>query len=138
MATAVRYTGRVDTLLPGKTSSLSLQQILLTVLTVLSMAGGQILFKLAARDMAQGDGLVTQVLLNGWLWTALAVYAAATAFWVLLLRQLPLNLAYPFVALAFVIVPLLSHWLLGEPLRWQNLAGAALIIAGVWVSVRAA
>jgi drug/metabolite transporter (DMT)-like permease len=31
-------------------------------------------------------------------------------------------------------VPLMAHWVLGEPLRWQTLAGAAVIFAGVWIS----
>jgi undecaprenyl phosphate-alpha-L-ara4N flippase subunit ArnE len=120
-----------------KTTTLSLQQLLLTALTVLAMSGGQILFKLAARNMASGEGLQGQVLQNHWLWVALVVYAAATVFWVLLLRQMPLSVAYPFVALAFLIVPLLSHWLLGEALHWQNLVGAGVIVVGVWISVNA-
>lgn len=101
------------------------------------MSAGQILFKMAARDMARTDSFANQVLLNHNLWLALVVYAGATVFWVLLLRHLPLTIAYPFVALAFLVVPLLSHWLLGEPLRWQNLVGALVIVAGVWISVSA-
>ncbi|WP_295849934.1 EamA family transporter [uncultured Xylophilus sp.] len=114
---------------------MSLTQLLFTVLTVLSLAVGQILFKLAARAMSDGVTLLQATLFNGWLWVSLVVYGLATITWIALLRQLPLNLAYPFVALAFVFVPLLGWWWLGEPLRWQNMAGAALILAGVWVSV---
>jgi drug/metabolite transporter (DMT)-like permease len=57
----------------------------------------------------------------------------ATGLWVALLREVPLSVAYPFVALAFFLVPLMGHWVLGEALRWQTLAGAAVIVAGVWV-----
>lgn len=35
----------------------------------------------------------------------------------------------------FVFVPLLAHYILGEQLHWGTFAGAALICAGVWVSV---
>lgn len=114
---------------------MSLQQYVLTILTVLALAVGQVLFKLAARGMAGAEPLLQQILFNGYLWVALAVYAVATAFWIALLRHIPLALAYPFVALAFFFVPLMGHWFLAEPLRWQNMLGAAFILVGVWVSV---
>ena len=103
-------------------------------MTVLALSGGQILFKLAARDMREGEPLVQQVLLNFWLYVALAVYGFATIFWIVLLRQVPLSVAYPFAALAFFFVPVLAHFGLGEPVRWQTFAGAAIIFVGVWVS----
>jgi drug/metabolite transporter (DMT)-like permease len=105
----------------------------LTLACVLLIAVGQILFKLAARAATGGAGLPWD-LFNGWLLAALVVYAAATLLWVWLLKVLPLNVAYPFVGLAFVIVPLLGAWLLGEPLDWRHLAGGALIVAGVGVA----
>lgn len=105
--------------------------------TVFMLAVGQVLFKFAAGGLdIAGKGLVGAVLFNKWLIVALVVYFAATVLWLAVLRKTPLNVAYPFVALAFVFVPLLGHWWLGEPLRMQSLYGAALIGAGVWVSVR--
>ena len=116
-------------------TSMTVRQLSLLLLTVGGLAVGQVLFKLAARDMRAGDSLQQQVLMNGWLYVALLVYAVATVLWILLLREVPLQLAYPFVALAFFFVPLLAWWLLGEALRWQTFAGALLILAGVWVTV---
>jgi drug/metabolite transporter (DMT)-like permease len=111
--------------------------VLTIVGTVFLLAVGQVLFKFAADglDIAQ-KGFVNAVLLNKWLIVALLVYFVATVLWLLVLRKNPLSLAYPFVALAFVFVPVLGHYLLNEPLRLQSLVGAALIGAGVWVSVR--
>lgn len=114
---------------------MTLRQLILTILTVFALSMGQILFKLAARDMREGESLVQQVLLNYWLYVALAVYGFATIFWIALLRQVSLQMAYPFVALAFFFVPILAYWMLGEALRWQSFAGAAFILVGVWVSV---
>ncbi|HVZ46408.1 MAG TPA: EamA family transporter [Ramlibacter sp.] len=111
---------------------MSRTQYALLVLTVASLAAGQVLFKLAAVSM-QGRGW-QQWVFNPHLVVALAVYAAATVMWIALLRQVPLAVAYPFVALAFFFVPVLAHFTLGEPLRWQTFAGAAIIFAGVWVS----
>jgi drug/metabolite transporter (DMT)-like permease len=105
----------------------------LTLACVIMIAAGQILFKLAARAATGGAGFPWD-LFNGWLFVALVVYGAATLLWVWLLKALPLNVAYPFVGLAFVIVPLAGAWLLGEPLDWRHLAGGVLIAAGVGVA----
>jgi drug/metabolite transporter (DMT)-like permease len=106
----------------------------LTLLCVAMIASGQILFKLAAEESKRaGDNL-----LAGWLtWSflgALFIYGAATLLWVWVLRHLPLNVAYPFFALAFIIVPVLAHFFLNEPLSVRHLIGGALILAGVVVA----
>jgi drug/metabolite transporter (DMT)-like permease len=106
---------------------------LLLVLTVAALAVGQVLFKLAATSMKAGQSW-QQWVFNAHLVLALVVYAGATVAWVALLRVVPLSAAYPFVALAFFFVPVLAHFTLGEPVRWQMMAGAAIIFVGVWVS----
>ena len=118
-----------------KGSKLSFQHFTLTILTVIALSVGQILFKLAARGLAGTEPLIQQILVNYYLWIAMAVYGVATALWVALLRHIPLHIAYPFVALAFLFVPVLGHWVLDEPLRWQSLVGALVIVVGVWISV---
>jgi drug/metabolite transporter (DMT)-like permease len=105
----------------------------LTLACVFAIAAGQILFKLAARAATGGAGFPWDFL-NAYFFVALAVYGAATFLWVWLLKTLPLNVAYPFVGLAFVIVPVLGALLLNEPLDWRHLAGGALIAAGVAVA----
>jgi drug/metabolite transporter (DMT)-like permease len=113
---------------------MSLQNVILLVLNVMALSVGQVLFKLAARGLDGTAPLLQQVIYNKYLFVALVVYGVATALWVTLLRQVPLSVAYPFVALAFFFVPLMGHWVLGETLRWQTMAGAAVIFAGVWIS----
>ncbi len=115
---------------------IGLKQLVFIVLTVFMLAVGQILFKFAAGKMnVENDGLLTAVLFNPALIIALAVYAVATLCWLIVLKGVPLRLAYPFAALGFFIVPLMSHFFLGEPLRWSSFAGAAIIMAGVYVSL---
>ena len=114
---------------------MSLSSIIFAVLTVLGLSTGQILFKLAAQNL-QGDGPILMLALkNTHLWTALFVYGVSTLFWILLLRQVPLKLAYPFVGCAFFIVPLLAHFFLGESISWHSIFGAVLIAAGIYVSL---
>ncbi|MDJ1173672.1 EamA family transporter [Roseofilum capinflatum] len=101
---------------------------------VFSISLGQLLFKLAANfsntHSPQGLTLMSY-LSNPYLWSALIIYGSATLFWMWLLRFIPLNQAYPFMALAFVIVPLLSSLFLGEKVDARYLVGVALIMSGL-------
>ena len=105
----------------------------LTLVCVLAIAGGQILFKMAAQAADPALAFPWQ-LMNAWLFAALVVYGAATLLWVWLLKVLPLNVAYPFVGLAFVIVPVAAAFFFHEALDWRHLAGGAMIAAGVAVA----
>lgn len=106
----------------------------LTLICVAGIAGGQILFRLAA-ERIESTRWVQSVLGNGWLWIALAVYGLATLLWIHVLRTAPLNRVYPFFALAFVVVPVIEQWVWAQPLRWQSWAGGFLIALGVAISV---
>ena len=102
----------------------------LTVLCVTGISCGQLLFKKAAHQLPV-NAVATDWLLNGWLLAALALYGLMTLLWVWILRHAPLHIAYPFMGMAFLIVPVLAWMWLGEPLTWQTLVGGALILAGV-------
>jgi drug/metabolite transporter (DMT)-like permease len=67
---------------------------------------------------------------------ALTIYATATILWILALKRVELSVAYPFMALAFFIVPIAGFLFLGESLTIKTFLGAALIIAGLIISVR--
>lgn len=104
--------------------------MLLTIGCVVGIAVGQLLFKTAALTIPH-DAQAVHLLTNGWLWAALVLYGAMTVLWIWILRHAPLHVAYPFMGLAFLIVPLLAWAFLKEPLYWQTLVGGALILAGV-------
>lgn len=104
--------------------------VLYTLLCVLAISTGQVMFKKAAEAMPSVLSLST-LLNNGWLFGSLALYGVTTLAWVWILRHAPLHLAYPFMGMAFLIVPILAWIFLGEPLHWRTLAGGALIMAGV-------
>jgi drug/metabolite transporter (DMT)-like permease len=108
---------------------------ILTLGTVLGIAAGQVLFKLGAltSNAAAGDASLVARHLNGYLVAAFAVYVIATVAWVYVLKTVPLNVAYPFMALAFVVVPLVAHFFVGEPLAWNHLVGGLVIGAGILI-----
>jgi len=103
--------------------------------TVVAISAGQVLFKLAAGSLSLTEGWTLATLLQPKLVVALVVYVLATILWLAVLRITPLKVAYPFAGLAFVIVPVLAHYVLNEPLGANVFVGAGLILAGIWVSV---
>lgn len=108
-------------------------KILLLALYALGMAGGQILFKLAANGVGVQANLLTGLLQSPVFWLAVALYGVLTVLWVWLLTRVPLVYAYPFVTLAFVFTPLLAVTLLNERVGGGYVLGSALLIAGLAV-----
>ena len=102
------------------------------------IAAGQILFKRAAGQIgsAQGSSWVLEVARLPTMWLAVFLYAAATLLWVRILTTIPLSRAYPFMALAFVIVPAAGYFLFSESITVRYAIGTALIVAGVMVVAR--
>lgn len=114
---------------------MSIFQISLILLTVVLLSLGQILFKLASSDIDLSPAGLLPSLLSIKIMAAFTVYSIATVLWLIALKDVPLRVAYPFVALAFFIVPTCAHFLLGESLGWHTYVGASIISVGVFVSV---
>jgi drug/metabolite transporter (DMT)-like permease len=116
------------------TERLSLTQIVVLCGYALGMTAGQILFKLAALNLPpQGSaaGRVFGLLYNGYFLLALGAYLILALAWVWILSFTALSRAYPFVALAFALTPVLGGLLFGEALSVRLLAGIAAILVGL-------
>ena len=108
----------------------------IAIICVLGIAAGQILFKLSAAAMHKaGSYFDPRSLLI--LFVALALYGLTTLAWVWVLQKIELGRAYPLMALAFVLVPIGSHFVFGERFQLQYFIGVALIMAGILVTVKA-
>jgi len=117
------------------TERLSLLQFAALAAYAVGMTGGQILFKLAANRSIPDRSLGERVLdlaQNRYFLAALFLYAALSVLWVWILSVTPLSRAYPFVALAFVLTPLLGGLLFGETISIRLLGGMALILCGLF------
>lgn len=101
---------------------------------VLLLGIGQVLFKISSTQASRNSGNWLLGLISWQTFAALAVYAAATLVWMSVLRTVPISKAYPYVGLAFIIVPLMANVFLKEPIGWNLVAGAVLIGLGIWVS----
>ena len=110
--------------------------VLATLLCVLCIAIGQLLFKKAALALPAQAQLLDWVF-NGWLVASLVLYGITTLGWVWILRHAPLHLAYPFMGLAFLIVPCLEWLFLGNPIKLPTIIGGACILVGISIAARA-
>ena len=102
----------------------------------LMLAIGQMLFKLTAQRSPTIERFadLRHLFADPMLWLALLLYGLATLLWVYLLQRIALVYAYPFAALAFVLVPFGAATFFGERLSVGIPIGAALIVAGICVT----
>jgi drug/metabolite transporter (DMT)-like permease len=108
---------------------------LIALICVVGIASGQILFKLSAVSLKRTGSLFdpsTMLLLL----SAFAFYGLMTIAWIWVLQKAELGRIYPLMALAFVIVPIGSHFVFGERFAPQYFVGVALIMIGIVVTVR--
>ena len=95
--------------------------VLLVVVSTMVEGFGQTFLKKSVIDAARRQR---------WILLGVAVLIVEVLLYSGALRYLAVSTAFPITSLSFVMVTLLSHWLLGErvtPLRW---AGVGLILIG--------
>jgi len=112
--------------------------VVMLVLYSVMLASGQILFKMAAESAREeGGSFFIALLFEPKFIIAVALYGLLTLLWTWILSQVPLSRAYPFVALAFVVTPVLGSLLLGKRLSGTVMLGTGLVLAGLMVVVYA-
>jgi drug/metabolite transporter (DMT)-like permease len=78
-----------------------------------------------------------RLLVNPWIISVFVGAAIAAVAWMAALTHFELSRVYPFVALSFVLVLILSAIVFGEALTWPKVAGVLLIVAGLTVGSQA-
>ena len=93
-------------------------------------AARELCYKRAVDDAGHLGGLWPHLLARPLLWAGLALWAAELVAWVLTLQRLPLEVAFPLMALSYAAIPLAAHWVLRERLDRRQWTGVALITLG--------
>ena len=102
---------------------------------VFAIACGQLLFKKAGSEIQHaGTWFDTKALL--FVGVAGILYGVTTILWISLLRYVPLNKAYNYMSLSFILVPIASTVLFREPITTGAIVGGALVVAGIIVVTR--
>jgi small multidrug resistance pump len=87
--------------------------------------------QLLLKHGAMGGGNLIAQFMSPFTIGGLALYGIAAFFYVVALRAIPVSVAFPSVALSYVLVALLGNLWFGEPLGTAHMAGIALIVIGV-------
>jgi drug/metabolite transporter (DMT)-like permease len=103
---------------------------------VLGLAIGQILFKLSAASLQRSGSFLDPSTMVS-LISACALYGVTTIAWIWVLQKIELGRVYPFMALAFVLVPIGSYIFFGERFQPQYFVGVAMIMVGIIIAVKA-
>ncbi len=115
--------------------------ILKLVFFVTLMCAGQIFFKKTAIIVSKKVEKISNfsnlfdffltIISTNYFFLALVTYGLATFYWLYLLQSIPLSMAYPFTALAMVIIPMASSYFFNETLDDVFWVGASLIFMGI-------
>ncbi|QSX79662.1 EamA family transporter [Agrilutibacter solisilvae] len=109
-------------------------------LTVLLSVYGQLVLKWQAslsgplpHGVAPKLSFLFHMLVNPWVISGLAAAFAASLFWMLALKKLPLSTAYPLTATSFLLILLFATLVLHEPLSMGKIVGTVMIVGGITV-----
>ena len=110
------------------------------LLSIVIGAIGQLLLKLAARTGASlGLGgartlaSLERLILNPYLVLGLICFVVSMLLWLKVLTVAPLSSSYPLVSLGYVIVAVLSFFVLGERLALRQIVAIGVIVFGVFL-----
>jgi multidrug transporter EmrE-like cation transporter len=124
---------------------MSPKSMILVLVAVLLGVLGQLLLKMGMTQVGTlefGGGLAgliqigIRVFSNLKVLGGFAAYGISSLFWIVVLSKLNLSLAYPMLALNYVLVPLTAWLFLGEQVPGLRWLGMGVIIIGVVIISR--
>ena len=114
---------------------------LLLVLSAVALAAtGQLMLKhgmqlATARARGSHGSLVIAAATTPWVLLGLVVFAVSAVAWLGALSRVPLNVAYPFNALGYIVILGASVVVLHERANLLTWAGSLLVVAGLVIVV---
>jgi drug/metabolite transporter (DMT)-like permease len=116
---------------------MSSSQMILCGVFALCLAGGQILFKMAALswNASVPDKGPFLSVFSPWLAAAGLTYGATAFLWLYILRSAPLNQAYLFSIAGSALVPIAAYVLFKEPVSAKYWAGFILTLLGIYLCI---
>jgi drug/metabolite transporter (DMT)-like permease len=109
-------------------------------LTVVLITISEIFLKqgAAATSTASADWLGLASLSSPRVWIGATLLAVSSVTWILVLRTMPLYLAFTLCSIIHVTIPVLSWLLLHDEISAVRWTGILLVLAGIWVIARPA
>ena len=72
-----------------------------------------------------------KIISNPWIWIGFIGFGGGSIFWLSVISRVPLSLAYPMLALSYVIIVVESWIFLGEGLHPMRIIGSLVVGVGV-------
>jgi multidrug transporter EmrE-like cation transporter len=122
---------------PGRPSALI--SVGLIVASVAFAVAGQVTLKSAMTEIGRigsaqvsnATDTVARAAREPRLWIGLALFGISALFWLVVLSRVPLSVAYPFVGMSYVLVVLLSRFVLHEHVPASRWLGVLVVAAGI-------
>ncbi len=112
--------------------------LFLLIPAILLSTTGELLLKHGMNQIGHfdftGGGLLAvlpRIALNIFVVLGFVGFGGGAVFWLAILSRVPLSLAYPALALSYLVVVVEAALFLKERVTWQRVVGVAVIVVGV-------
>ena len=114
------------------------KSLILILLAIVISVGGQLSLKygtgllgrIDGQAVSGGWGLLQRVVSNPYIVAGIGLYGLGAVVWIVVLSRVSLSFAYPMLGLSYVLVLLVSRFVLNEHVSLQRWVGALLIVTG--------
>jgi drug/metabolite transporter (DMT)-like permease len=87
---------------------------------------------MGAGDLMKKPGVFVKQIATTWLvLLGLVLFVASALFWLIILTDVPLGVAYPFVSLTYIVVMFYDMWFENREILALNWVGVAAIVVGI-------
>lgn len=119
---------------------MTIENLVLLVFAVAAAATGQVMLKhgmriASARAASTHGSLAIAAATSPWVLLGLAVFGISAVAWLAVLSRVPLNVAYPFNALGYLVILTASIFVLHERANIWTWAGTLLVVSGLVIVV---
>jgi len=123
-----------------RSARVNLSSLVVLLVAVGLAALGQVLLKhgmtqAASQSKEFGRSLPTSAIGNPWVWVGLLVFGLSALAWMFTLSRVPLNVAYPFNALGYLVILTASVTVLHEKANAWTVLGSLMVVSGLIVVV---
>lgn len=111
---------------------------LLLLLSMSLAITGQFFFKygLSQVSLSPNAQSIVRTIFTPYVFLGFVMYGISSIVWLFVLQKLPLSVAYPALALTYVIIVFVSAFALQEPLTVNKVVGSFIIVMGVILMFR--
>ncbi len=124
--------------------------VVLLVISIGLAVGGQLAMKAGMNNVTQNGknplqvsdikhpvALVKRMFREGpWAIAGIVLYAISALFWLIVLSRVALSVAYPIVAVGYIVVVLYSRFVFDEPVKAIAWVGLVFIVIGVAITAQ--